>query len=197
MRQTQLKELLLQSLEHERGGIKVYESALRYTLNADLKEEFGQYLDQTRNHERILLELCRNLGIDPEEGSPGRQIVKQLGMALVQAMQAAGEGGNPAAAEIVACECVVLAETKDHADWELITQCAEHADAKSAKALQAAAEEVEPQEDEHLYHSKGWARELWLKSLGLKAVVPPPEERRHVTSAIGAERAKQDSEKHR
>lgn len=197
MRQTQLKELLLQSLEHERGGIKVYETALQYVLNAELKEEFGKYLDQTRNHEHILLELCRDLGIDPEEGSAGRQIVRQLGTALVQAMQAAGEGGNPAAAEIVACECVVLAETKDHEDWQLITQCAAHADAKSAKALEAAAGEVEPQEDEHLYHSKGWARELWLKSLGLKAVIPPPEERRHVTSAIGAERARQDSEKHR
>lgn len=197
MRHTELKQLLLQSLEHERGGIRIYECALQYALNADLKEEFGKYLDQTRNHERILLDLCRHLGLDPEEGSPGRQIVRQLGAALVQAMQAAGEGGNPAAAEIVACECVVLAETKDHQDWQLIAQCAEHADANSARALQAAAGEVEPQEDEHLYHSRGWARELWLKSLGLKAVIPPPEERRHVTSAIGAERARQESERRR
>jgi rubrerythrin len=197
MLEAQLKQLLLQSLEHERGGIRIYESALQYALNADLKEEFRKYLDQTRSHERILLDLCDSLGIDPEEGSPGRQIVGQLGAALVQAMQTAGEAGNPAAAEIVACECVVLAETKDHEDWQLIAQCAEHADANSAKALQAAAEEVEPQEDEHLYHSKGWARELWLKSLGMKAVLPPPEERKHVTSAIGAERARQESARHR
>ena len=47
------------------------------------------------------------------------------------------------------------------------------------------------EEDEHLYHTAGWCRELWLKSLGLKAVLPPPEEKKHVTSAIGAARAEQ------
>ncbi len=43
--------------------------------------------------------------------------------------------------------------------------------------LKAAFEEVEDQEDEHLYHSTGRARELWIESLGLPAVLPPPEER--------------------
>ena len=40
----------------------------------------------------------------------------------------------------------------------------------------------------------GWARELWLEFLGLPAVLPPPEEERHVKTAIGAERAKQSRE---
>ena len=197
MQAAQLKELLLQSLEHERGGIHVYETALKCALNADLKEEWEKYLDQTRNHERILMSVCEDLSLDPEEGSSGRQIVKQLGVALVKAMQTAHGARNPAAAELVACECVLLAETKDHADWELISKCGEHANSKQAPSLQAAAEEVEKEEDEHLYHTKGWARELWLQSLGLKAVLPPPEERQHVTSAIGAARAEQASEKNR
>lgn len=76
--------------------------------------------------------------------------------------QLALKEGNPEAAGLVACECVVLAETKDHADWELITKAAEKLTGKQQKTLQAAAEEVEEQEDEHLYHSKGWCRELWL-----------------------------------
>jgi rubrerythrin len=197
MQQARLKELLLQSLEHERGGIKVYETALQCVQNDDLRKEFEEYLEQTQKHEQVLLGVCQQLGMDPEEGSPGREIVKQLGAALVKAMQDAQRAGKPDAAELVACECVVLAETKDHADWQLITQCAEHGGAKYASALREAADEVEEEEDEHLYHSKGWARELWLKSLGLKAVLPPPEEQRHVTSAIGAERAKQASEKQR
>jgi len=197
MEQAQLKELLLQSLEHERGGIQVYETALECVLDENLKEEFQKYLDQTRRHEELLLGVCRELGVDPEEGSPGRQVVKQLGGALVKAMQAAQQAGNPAAAELVACECVVLAETKDHADWELLSQCAEHGGSRIARALKDATEEVEEQEDEHLYHSRGWARELWLQSLGLKAVLPPPEETRHVTSAIGAARAQQQADKKR
>ena len=45
---------------------------------------------------------------------------------------------DPAAAELVACECVVLAETKDHADWELIGQCAKTLEGEEAQALQQA-----------------------------------------------------------
>jgi hypothetical protein len=112
-------------------------------------------------------------------------------------MQTALQAGNPEAAELVACECVVLAETKDHADWELIAKCAEKSTGNQKTVLQDAADEVEEQEDEHLYHSKGWCRELWIHSLGMKAVLPPPEERKHVTTAIGAARAEQASEKGR
>jgi hypothetical protein len=36
----------------------------------------------------------------------------------------------------------------------------------------------------------GWARELWIESLGLPAVLPPPEEEKDVKTAIGAARAK-------
>jgi rubrerythrin len=197
MNQAQVKELLLQSLQHERGGIQVYETALKCVQNDELKDEWAKYLDQTRNHERILTEVFEKLSLDPEEGSPGRAVVKQLGLALVQAMEAALKAGSPEAAELVACECVVLAETKDHADWELISKCAEKATGAQAKVLQAAADEVEEQEDEHLYHSKGWCRELWLQSLGMKALLPPPEERKHVTTAIGAARAEQASERNR
>jgi rubrerythrin len=193
----QIKELLLQSLEHERGGIKVYETALECVINDDLKDEWEKYLDQTRNHERILVGVLAGLKLDPEEPSPGRAVVKLLGAALVQAMASALKAGNPAAAELVACECVTLAETKDHADWELISKVAEHSTGEQKKILQDAADEVEDQEDEHLYHTKGWCRELWLQSLGLKAVLPPPEERKHVTTAIGASRAEKASEKNR
>jgi hypothetical protein len=60
-----------------------------------------------------------------------------------------------------------------------------------AKALKEAHDEVEDEEDEHLYHTTGWTRELWVKSLGLPAVLPPPEEVKEVETAIGAARAKQ------
>ena len=191
MKEAQLKELLLQSLEHERGGIQVYEMALRCVVNKELKEEWQRYLEQTRNHERILINVCQRLQLDPEAASEGRRIVKSLGTALVQAMQTALSAHDSAAAELVACECVVLAETKDHLDWQLIEACGKNAKGEERRVLTEAANKVEDEEDEHLYHTKGWCRELWLKSLGLKAVLPPPEETRHVTSAIGAARAEQ------
>jgi hypothetical protein len=65
----------------------------------------------------------------------------------------------------------------------------------SGRRPQEATGTVEDQEDEHLYHTKGWCRELWLESLGLKVVLPPPEERRNVKTGIGAAHAEQAAEK--
>lgn len=48
---------------------------------------------------------------------------------------------------------------------------------------------MEQDEDHHLYHTKGSTRELWIESLGLPAVLPPPEEVKKVETAIGAVRA--------
>lgn len=189
----QLKELLLQSLTHERGGVLVYRTALECALNTDLRKEWQEYLQQTENHVRVLGNTCEALGLDPGEMTPGCQVVQHTGESLVVAMKMALAANNPTAAELVACECVVLAETKDHADWELIGACAKAAEGEEAEALQAAYDEVEDQEDEHLYHTKGWCRELWLQSLGLDAVLPPPEEERDVKTAVEAAEAQQEA----
>lgn len=191
MENAQVKELLLQSLEHEMGGVKIYEAAIKAAQNADLKEEWQKYLKQTRHHVEVLQNTFNALELDPQEQSSGRQIVGALGKSLLSAIETATGAGNPDAAELVACECVVLAETKDHLDWELIGAAAKKLKGEEKKALQAACDEVEDEEDEHLYHTKGWCRELWLQSLGLKAELPPPEERKHVKTAIGAARAEQ------
>jgi hypothetical protein len=106
-------------------------------------------------------------------------------------MEMALEAGEPAAAQLVAAESVVLAETKDHLNWELMSEAAKKAKGDQAKALKQACKEVEEEEDEHLYHTTGWTRELWMESLGMKAVLPPPEEVKDVKTAIGAARAKQ------
>jgi hypothetical protein len=191
MKQEQVIDLLLQALEHERGGIKIYQTALKCVQNDDLREEWEKYLEETRNHEQVVLGLCGALEIDPEAQTPGREIVRMMGASLVEAMTKAKAAGKPEAAEIVACECVVLAETKDHLHWELIGRLADKGKGDGVEALKEAYDEVEDQEDEHLYHSKGWCRELWIQALGMKAVLPPPEERKHVKTAIGAARAEQ------
>jgi rubrerythrin len=187
----QLNELLLQSLETELGGVQIYQTALDCVANKDLREEWEKYLDQTTRHVEVMRELFEKLGLDPEQETPGRKVVRHIGESLVKAMQMAQQAGDNKAAEIVACECVSLAETKDHANWELLTQCADKFKGKEADALKEACGQVEDQEDEHLYHSKGWCRELWIASLGMPAVLPPPEEKKDVKTAIGAARAQQ------
>ena len=190
MNTDQLHELLYQALETEQGGILVYKNALRCVINADLKKECEEYLEQTQNHERIVRDLFEAFGLDPEVETPGRKVVAQIGESLVKAMATALDAGPPEAAQLVAAECVILAETKDHQNWELIGQVAKKSKGEEAKALKTAYEEVEDEEDEHLYHTMGWTRELWIESLGMPAVIPPPEEEKDVKTAIGAARAK-------
>lgn len=185
----QVRELILQALEHERGGVLIYQTALECVQNDDLREEWTKYLAQTENHVGVVTTLCEAMGLDPNEMTPGRKIVHHNGKSLVVAMKMALAANDPSAAELVACECVVLAETKDHLNWHLIGRCAEVLPPEMASTLQQAYEQVEDEEDEHLYHTKGWCRELWLKSLGLEAVLPPPEEEQHVKSAFGAAKA--------
>jgi ferritin-like metal-binding protein YciE len=190
MKREQLTELLYQGLETEMGGVHVYETALRCVQNDELKEEWEEYLDQTKNHVQIMLRVFSAFELDPENMTPGRAVVRHIGQSLVKAMEMALQAGPPEAAELVACECVVEAETKDHLNWELIEAASKALKGDEAKALKDAYEEVEEQEDEHLYHTTGWCRELWIQSLGLPAVLPPPEEEKEVKTAIGAARAK-------
>jgi hypothetical protein len=189
MKQTQVDELLLQSLEAELGGVRIYEAAIACAIHPSLVSEWEKYLEETRGHVARLQALCEDLDIDIETVTPGRAVVRHIGNALVAAMEMAQQAGDAAAAQIVACECVVLAETKDHTDWELIGQVGKHGNGEAAAALLQAYEEIEDEEDSHLYHSRGWCRELWIESLGLAAVLPPPEEQLDVKTAIGAAKA--------
>lgn len=195
MKPEQLSELIYQMLETERGGIQVYQTALECVLNDDLKEEWEKYLEQTQNHEQVVLQVIEELGLDPEQKTAGRAVVHHIGESLVKAMQMARTDGTPEGAQVVACECVVQAETKDHLNWELLQEVASKSMGEQKRILKKAIDEVEDQEDEHLYHSTGWCRELWIESLGLPAVLPPPEEEKEVKTAIGAARAKKARKK--
>ena len=186
----QMQNLLYEALETEIGGVQVYTNAVRCAQNDELKEEWEKYLEQTQRHEQILRDVFETLGLDAEKETPGRKVVRHIGESLVEAMEMAREEGEPEAAQIVAAECVVHAETKDHQNWELLGEMAKKLTGEEKKAITEACEQVEDEEDEHLYHTMGWTRELWLDHLGMAAVLPPPEEKKDVKTAIGAARAK-------
>jgi len=185
-----LANLLYQVLETEQGGVLVYRTALQCAVNDELREEWKSYLTETEHHVEVARTMLEKLGLDPDVELPGREIVRHIGKSLVAAMEKARGAGKPEQAQLVAAECVVEAETKDHLNWELVGMLAEQLTGDAAAALTEAHDEVMKDEEHHLYHTKGWARELWLESLGMPAVLPPPEEEKNVETAIGAERAK-------
>ena len=183
-------DLLYQALETEKGGVQIYSTALRCAVNTDLREEWNKYLDQTKSHVQVLSEILKALELDPDVETPGRKVVRYIGTSLVKAMEMALRSTDPKSAQIVAAECVVLAETKDHLNWELIGELAKNTNADVSALLKPAYEQVEQEEDEHLYHTTGWTRELWIEALGMPAVLPPPEEDQDVDTAIEAAQAK-------
>ncbi|HZJ42155.1 MAG TPA: ferritin-like domain-containing protein [Pyrinomonadaceae bacterium] len=187
-------DLLYQALETEKGGVQVYSTALRCVINEDLKEEWTKYLEQTKTHVQILSDILKQLELDPDAETPGRKVVRYIGSSLVKAMEMAIRGSDPKSAQIVAAECVVLAETKDHLNWELLGELSKNFP-DAAEILQSRYEQVEQEEDEHLYHSTGWCRELWIENLSMPAVLPPPEEVEDVQDAEEAARAKKERTK--
>ncbi len=184
------ESLLYQLLESELGGVQIYRSALLCTKDPGLKKEWEKYLGETERHVEIARGLVKRAGLDPDAETPARLPVRFIGGALVGAMKLALESGSPSEAELTAAECVVEAETKDHLNWELLGLVAAHTNGDMGRAMSEALDEVEKQEDHHLYHTSGWARELWIQALGMPAVLPPPEEEKKVETAIGAARAK-------
>src|SRR5262245_35331178 len=49
---------------------------------------------------------------------------------------------------------------------------------RTLKGEEAEAIKWKSEEDEHLYHTTGWCRELWIQSLGIPAVLPLRRRRR-------------------
>jgi uncharacterized protein YhaN len=191
MKTEQLKELVLQSLEHEMGGVRVYTAAIASAQHEELKEEWRKYLEQTRMRVQTLRAICKAVGVEAERETLGRRVVRHRISALVESMKLAEAAGDREAAERVACECIVLAETKNHVNWELLGRCAQKVSGAPGAFLKEASDEFERQEHQHLYETKGWWRELWLKSLGLQSILSREDlsssgEGKNVTSAIGA-----------
>jgi hypothetical protein len=182
--------LLYQLLETEMGGVQVYRTALQCAINPELRKEWTKYLAETERHVAVARQIVVDAGLDPDAETPARLVCRHLADGLVHAMLEALGGPDPAEAQLTAAECVVKAETKDHMNWELVGLLAKKTTGPLADALRAAYDDIETEEDHHLYHTAGWARELWAEALGLPAVLPPPEERMQVESAIGAARAR-------
>lgn len=186
MERDQLKKLLLQTLEHERGSVDIYQTAIRCALREDLKDEWTRHLSHTRRHELILTEACRKLAINPEQMTSAREVTKYIGESLISAIQLAHEAGTLLEAQHIACECVALAATTSHSNWQLIDKCARNSTGEEQHVLSAAVGEVRDEVDDHYYRARGWERELWLQSLGIAAVLPPPEEEQTLTNPVSA-----------
>jgi hypothetical protein len=80
MKTEELNQLLYEALETEMGGVLVYKTAIRCAINEELKSEWEEYLEQTETHGEVVRELCQKFGLDPKSETPGRQVVRHIGL---------------------------------------------------------------------------------------------------------------------
>ncbi|MEZ4241721.1 MAG: DUF892 family protein [Myxococcota bacterium] len=196
MKRTHAEDLLQQALETEKGGEKLYEAAIRAAANDDLREEWQEYLEETKSHQQKLQAVFEALGIEPEPDRPSCAILRAKASGLVEAIENAIATLPPEAAQLVAGECVVEAENKDHLNWSLLEHVVQDGPKAFAEALREPVKEVLEQEAHHVFHTRGWVRELWMQHLGFGAALPPPEEEKEVETMIGAGRAEHQRDRY-
>src|SRR5688572_6496983 len=59
---SRVKELMLNALETELGGVQIYETAIRCAINEDLRKEWKEYHEQTEHHGEVVRGVCEALG---------------------------------------------------------------------------------------------------------------------------------------
>lgn len=167
MPSVQLKELLLQSLEHERCSVVMLETGFECVMDAKLRDEWSEYLAEVRTDVNTLVAVCETLKLDPERMTSGRKIVQHVSTALVNAMKMALGSDPPEEGQLAACQCLLLARTRHHLNWKLIGVCADKMDGEEARALQAACHHRHDDEDERLRHTRSCCLGFWCSSLGM------------------------------
>lgn len=169
MRQSNVDDFLLQALETETGGVRVYEAAIRCAHDAGMRKQWTNHRSESEQHARIYAQLVEKLGLDSSSKNPGRAIVQQANDALVALIESARQTTDADTAQIVAAECVAHVETKCNVNWELVGDLGKKTRTDYASALRKAYEQVVEQKNAHLYHARGWVRDLWIRRLGLTA----------------------------
>jgi rubrerythrin len=164
----ELMDKLSEFLTVEKGGKELYEAALRHVQHPEVAAKFREFHKQTIRHEEILTNIIEKLGGKPSYKSVGAKLAEKKAQALLKTMNETA-GLTPDQIEVNAMENIVLAETKDHADWELLGHIAHRSeDSQLSNLLKPAVSEVEGQEDEHLNWTKTKMGELALLALQRK-----------------------------
>jgi rubrerythrin len=182
----------------EQCGFELYKVVASRAVTPELKQKYVEFGSETAHHRAVLVRLIERLGGDPSYISPPARLAQFKASKLIESALAI-DGLSQAEIEMNDLENVLLAETKDHADWHLLSEIAKQMaspgmmeklqDAtKQAlgmmpsglsmvdmqQAIQAAVDEVEDEEDEHL----AWARDTLTRmclEMAMNGPAPSPE----------------------
>jgi rubrerythrin len=172
MQQDIIMDKLSEFLMVEQGGLELYRVAANRSKTPKLKAKFEEFGRQTDRHRQVLVKLITDLGGDPNYVSPTARLAQYKASKLLGASLQV-DGMSDEEIEANDLENLLLAETKDHSDWHILAQLAEMASGQMKEALQAAVDEVEEQEDEHLEWARETLTQMCVQMVNEKKAMPP------------------------
>ena len=147
----------------ERGGVQLYQRALDELTHESLRSKLENFHRETERHVELCEELLEAAGGDKDDTSPGAEAAqhKAEGLLTAEVPDELADFNN--------IENLVLAETKDHWNWETLASLVSKLENGELKKLaNRAVREVRKQETNHL----GWA-EKTLTQLAFEAAQQP------------------------
>lgn len=206
MRYPVMLDKLSEFLMVEQCGFELYKVVAARATTPELKQKYEEFGRETAHHRVVLVRLIERLSGDPSYISPPARIAQFKAAKLLESALAV-DGLSQPEIELSDLENVLLAETKDHADWHLLSEIAKQLampgmisrlsepTSQAAgmmpsglslidmqQAIQAAVDEVEDEEDEHL----AWARETLTRmclEMAMNGPAPSPERWQRVMSS--------------
>lgn len=161
-----IADLLSGMLTHERCGRHLYRSVAERTHNPMLKAKYEEFGQETERHAEVLEELISRLGGNPAYVSPMARAIEGTDTHTLQATFLLSGSIDVMTQEMAMLDAVFLAESMDHANWELLGKLRDQMPDGAAKdAVAEAVARVEPDEDEHL----AWARTTKARMVSMQA----------------------------
>jgi rubrerythrin len=159
-----LNQFLSEMLAVEQGGVELYDRALEELGHDDLRPKLELFHEQTQRHVELCKEMLNAAGGDESEMSPGAEAAEHKAQGLLSAEV------PPELKDINNLENLVLAETKDHWNWELLGSLMDRIEERDLKkVVSRAVREVRRQENDHLT----WSQKM-LTRLGTEAAQRQP-----------------------
>ena len=154
-------DVLSACLAHERCGVHLYRSVRSRTAMPDLVAHYDEYLEETAEHVRLLEELITASGGDPHYVSAAARTTERAAAGLLESTFLLSGSADPNTAELTMLEAVMLAEAKDRANWELLSElCGQLPNELRSRAEEITATVLEQEVEHHT-----WARDTRMAML--------------------------------
>jgi rubrerythrin len=145
LNQDWFKDFLSEMLAVEQGGVQLYEKTVEELKHDKFRSQLEKFLDQTRHHVELCEQMMEAASVEDGSGSPGAEAAEHKAEGLISTEV------PDHLLDLNNFENLVLAETKDHWNWEMLGSVAgEISDTNLKRTVSRAVKEVQKQEADHL-----------------------------------------------